>query len=139
MFGLQWLRSVFSGFGQAMVIGRCKMVIVVRKDIQMTPGKIAAQCSHAAVECYRQSAKHSRLQLLSKKWLLYGQPKIILKVYSEKEILDIHQRARSAGLVTAKIADAGHTQVCSGTITAVGIGPALIADIDKITSKLKIL
>ncbi|KAF9499903.1 hypothetical protein BDN71DRAFT_77125 [Pleurotus eryngii] len=34
-------------------MGACKMALVVRKDLGMSAGKVAAQCSHAALACYR--------------------------------------------------------------------------------------
>lgn len=40
-----------------MVSRDVKMVLVVRADCKMEKGKIAAQCSHAAVLAYKQSMK----------------------------------------------------------------------------------
>ncbi|PIK56816.1 putative peptidyl-tRNA hydrolase 2, mitochondrial [Apostichopus japonicus] len=35
--------------------GAYKMVLVVRQDLKMGKGKVAAQCSHAAVGCYKRA------------------------------------------------------------------------------------
>ncbi|UKZ69278.1 uncharacterized protein TrAtP1_010288 [Trichoderma atroviride] len=35
----------------------CKLVLVVRTDLGMTKGKIAAQCSHATLACYKALAR----------------------------------------------------------------------------------
>lgn len=43
------------------------------------------------------------------------------------------------GLHTILITDAGRTQVEPGTVTCVGIGPALASKIDKVTGELKML
>lgn len=41
-----------------------KMVLVVRTDCKMEKGKMAAQCSHAAVLAYKQSMKVGTTLLL---------------------------------------------------------------------------
>ncbi|MFH0863435.1 MAG: peptidyl-tRNA hydrolase Pth2 [Candidatus Altiarchaeota archaeon] len=109
-----------------------KQVIVVRSDLAMGKGKIAAQASHAAVA----TADKSRYKA---DWLSQGQKKTVVKVTGEKELLTILHAARDAGLPTVLIEDAGHTQVEPGTKTCVGIGPAPVEQIDKITGKLKLL
>lgn len=54
-----------------------KMVLVVRNDLKMGKGKVAAQCAHAAVAGYRQAQKHPSIL---KAWENCGQTKITLKV-----------------------------------------------------------
>ena len=109
-----------------------KQVIVVRADLKMGKGKIAAQAAHAAVSAADKSSYKAD-------WLHQGQKKTVVKVTGEKELLSILREARDSGLPTALIEDAGHTQVEPGTKTAVGIGPAPEEEIDKITGKLKLL
>lgn len=59
-----------------------KMVIVVRRDLGMGKGKIAAQCAHAAVDLYRQLSRHGQTQqvqsLLLQQWEANGEPKIVV-------------------------------------------------------------
>ena len=119
--------------------GECKMVIVVRIDIPMGRGKIGAQCAHAALECYRKSTSIGSNQRVCNSWLLFGQPKVVLKISSEKELLSLAQKSRDSGLVTAIIRDAGRTQLEPGTISVLGIGPAPANVVDQITSSLKLL
>jgi peptidyl-tRNA hydrolase, PTH2 family len=109
-----------------------KQVIVVRNDLEMGKGKIAAQVAHAAVS----AADKSRYKA---DWVRQGQQKAVVKVTGEKELLKILGEARDVGLATALIEDAGHTQIEPGTKTCVGIGPAPEDEIDKITGKLKLL
>lgn len=45
----------------------------------------------------------------------------------------------SLGVVAEQIADAGRTQIASGSHTVLGIGPAPKSVIDQITGKLKLL
>lgn len=59
-----------------------KQVFLVRTDISMTKGKIAAQCAHAAVMSFQRSQAAPRLRALAAKWEAVGQPKVVLKVPS---------------------------------------------------------
>ncbi|MEK6907151.1 MAG: aminoacyl-tRNA hydrolase, partial [Nanoarchaeota archaeon] len=65
--------------------------------------------------------------------------KVILKVKDEKELLNFKKLADKYKLVNALIKDAGRTEIPSGTITCLAIGPDEDEKIDKITGKLKIL
>ena len=113
-----------------------KQVIVVRTDIKMSPGKLAAQVAHASVtaafNAYRDKPEWFR------KWWGMGQKKVVLKGGGERELLEIADKARCEGLPVAVIRDAGHTELEPGTLTAVAIGPAPSSLIDKITGRLKL-
>lgn len=111
-----------------------KQVILVRQDLKLPKGKMAAQCAHAAVECVLKSD-----QKIVQSWHREGMGKIILKVSDEKELLRFKNLAEDAGLKTALITDAGHTVVAPGTKTCLGIGPDLADKIDKITGSLKLI
>lgn len=118
---------------------KCKMVIVVRSDLPMGKGKTAAQCAHAALECCRQIFNNKKGHLMFESWLRSGQPKIVVQIPNEKELLTLADKAQRAGLLTAIIKDAGRTQVKAGTVTVVGIGPGSNEAIDSLTSRLKLL
>jgi PTH2 family peptidyl-tRNA hydrolase len=111
-----------------------KQVILVRMDLKLPSGKLAAQCAHAAVECVLKSdeAKVSS-------WRKEGMPKIVLKVADLKELKKYLQLAKDMKVVTAMITDAGHTVVEPGTITCLGIGPDKDQTIDNIVHELKLL
>lgn len=117
----------------------CKMVIVVRSDISMGKGKIGAQCAHAALECYRQTLNNEKKQQMFQSWLRIGQPKIVVKIPNEEELLSLADKAQRIGLITAIIKDAGRTQLKPGTVTVVGIGPGSNELIDSLTSRLRLL
>lgn len=117
----------------------CKMILVVRSDIPMGKGKTAAQCAHAAVECYRQALDNSQYQKIYKSWLLQGQPKVVLKIPNEEGLQSLARNARKAGLIISVIKDAGRTQLQPGTVTALGIGPGPKQVIDELTSNLKLM
>jgi PTH2 family peptidyl-tRNA hydrolase len=116
-----------------------KLVFVVRTDLGIGKGKLASQCAHAAVSCYRKLLSTSPKTL--KLWEQMGQPKIVLKAEEEGEqyLLHLCDKAKALGLVTAIVRDAGRTQVESGTITVLGIGPGKCHLIDQITKHLKLL
>ncbi|XP_054006247.1 peptidyl-tRNA hydrolase 2, mitochondrial [Hylaeus anthracinus] len=117
----------------------CKMIIVVRSDIAMGKGKTAAQCAHAAVECYRIALNNVKHKQVLESWLLSGQPKIVVGVPNEERLLSIARSAHKVGLICAIIKDAGRTQLQPGTISVLGIGPGPKEVIDNITSKLKLV
>lgn len=111
-----------------------KQVILVRKDLGMSKGKIAAQVAHAAMDAASRADK-----TLVSEWRSEGMKKVVLKVANEKELLDYWHLAKAAKLATALIADAGKTQVAAGSKTALGIGPDNDEKIDKVTGNLKVL
>lgn len=112
----------------------CKLVLVVRKDLSMGVGKIAAQCSHASVMAYQKS---SRLMLL--KWALSGQKKIVVSCPNEQALKDIREKAKQHRLLTSTIHDAGHTQVEPNTVTVLAVGPAKEELVDQVTGHLSLL
>lgn len=109
-----------------------KQVILVRSDIKMSKGKIAAQSAHAAVD-----AAFSSNKKLFKNWRNAGMKKIALKVESLEQLQSLIDKAYENDLVTSIIKDAGHTEVKPGTITCGAIGPGPEIQIDKITGELK--
>ncbi|MBN2014506.1 MAG: peptidyl-tRNA hydrolase [Candidatus Altiarchaeota archaeon] len=109
-----------------------KQVIVVRKDLRLSKGKLAAQVAHAAVE----AAEKSKWR---KEWMRDMQKKSVLGCSNLEELMGIYEEAKKTGLPVSLISDAGRTEIPPGTVTCVGIGPAPEEDIDKITGKLKLL
>lgn len=111
------------------------MVLVVRTDLSMGKGKIAAQVAHAAVAAVLQGPHGTVFTT----WLRAGQPKVVLKVTGEAALTDLCARATDAGLPVQVIHDAGRTQVAAGTATCCAIGPAVPADLDPVTAALSLL
>jgi peptidyl-tRNA hydrolase, PTH2 family len=108
-----------------------KQVILVRHDLNLPKGKLAAQAAHAAVEAAFKSD-----QAIVKKWRGQGQKKVVLKVENEEQLLLYFQEAKNIGFAAALVTDAGKTVIAPGTKTAVGIGPDEEETIDKLTGTL---
>lgn len=114
-----------------------KQVIVVRADLKMGKGKIAAQCSHASIMAMENAQRDNPESVEG--WKGEGQMKVVLKVNSERELVELFQKVKNAGLKPALVQDAGHTQTAPGTKTCFGVGPAEDARLDKLTGHLKLL
>ena len=122
------------------------MVFVVRTDLSMTKGKIAAQCGHATLMCYKSVQKHAPSIL--ERWERLGQTKIALKcsggggggggegggeggeggegeggLDGEEELETLAGVAASLGVVARIVRDAGRTQIKAGSATVLGVGP----------------
>lgn len=111
-----------------------KQVIVIRSDLKMSKGKVAAQASHAAVD-----ASHKADKKILTEWKKEGQKKVILKVKSEAELLALEEKCKKLKLVCSLISDAGRTELEPGTITALGIGPDSEEKINKVTGSLPLM
>lgn len=114
-----------------------KQVVVVRSDLKLPKGKMAAQAAHACVESVLLTLKRDKEKVQN--WRQKGMKKIVLKVETEKDLLKIMQEAKDMGLITALITDAGRTIVEPGTRTCIGIGPDKEEEIDQITGQLKMV
>ena len=110
-----------------------KQAIVIRADLKMSKGKLAAQAAHASLDAYKKADSGD-----SESWESEGEKKVVLKVESEKELLEIFMSAKRAKIPCALIRDAGRTELEPGTATCVGIGPAEDEAVDKVCGKLKL-
>jgi len=117
-------------------MGSIKQVIVVRSDLGMGKGKIAAQVGHACV-LGAENVRRSHPDWFDRWW--HGQEKIVLKVDSESALEKIKRAAIDLNLPWSEVTDAGHTQIAPGTFTCLSIGPAPEDLVDKITGDLKLL
>lgn len=114
-----------------------KMTIAVRKDLNMSTGKIAAQVGHGVLNTYKLAVNtHSDYVKL---WENYsGSAKIVLSVNSLKEITELGELAKKENLPFSIITDAGRTEIEPNTITVIAIGPGPSNLIDKVTGKLEL-
>lgn len=133
-----------------------KQMIVIRRDLHMRKGKIAAQAGHACVEAVLMAlAKEERLKdvvisgdYVSLKdsdapesalsaWFEKGVAKICVYVDSEEALLEIDRKAKEAGILSALICDAGMTEFHGEpTYTCLAFEPRFPEDVDPITGEL---
>lgn len=111
-----------------------KQALIVRTDLGMGKGKMAAQAAHGSVMAYLKADPEARAE-----WVETGMKKIVLKTDSEIKLVSIFHKAKKLGLPAALVQDAGHTQIDPGSKTVVGIGPAEESELDKVTGELKLL
>ncbi|KAL0478106.1 peptidyl-tRNA hydrolase [Acrasis kona] len=125
---------------------RCKLVLVVRTDLKMGSGKIAAQCGHATLGAFRDVLRKYRKNKSTKNhldwlksWDESGCAKIAVQVKSLDDMERIYKAAKDAGLPVHKVIDAGKTQIAPNTKTVVAVGPAPESKVNQITGSLKLL
>lgn len=111
-----------------------KQTIVVRTDLGMGTGKLAAQVAHASLQAAEDADSRTRTE-----WNRSGAAKVVLEATSQDQLQTLADRARRSGLPHALVSDAGRTQLEPGTVTALGVGPASEADVDHVTGHLSLL
>lgn len=135
-----------------------KQVIVVRKDLNMRKGKLAAQVAHASMkvildrldgltsydDLFGDYITDWRMMTVNdtplEKWLKGRFTKIVVSVDSEQQLLEVYDKARLRGIICALITDAGLTEFNGvPTNTCCAIGPDYPEIIDTITGDLKLL
>ncbi|MFW6226237.1 MAG: aminoacyl-tRNA hydrolase [bacterium] len=131
-----------------------KQVIVVRKDLNMRKGKIAAQVAHAAMKVFLDRGrlhpasdphKYAVLEILDitqemAEWVDGAFTKIVVGVNSEQEIYDLANKAKQENIPYAIIIDNGFTEFSGNkTTTCIAIGPDNSEKINKITGDLELI
>ena len=115
------------------MIDSLKQVIIVRSDLELSKGKVAAQVAHASVGAVLKS-KHDIVD----KWHEQGMTKIVVEVSKKTELENIIATANKNGLVAVIVEDDGLTELSSRTLTCGAIGPGISTEIDLITGNLKL-
>lgn len=116
------------------MVEEIKMVVIVRKDLDLGKGKMAAQAAHAAVTATLYAMKHEKR--LFRKWIDGGQKKVVLRAENLNILHRYKGAIESAGIKTFMITDAGLTQIPPGTVTCLGTIPVESSLVDPITGDL---
>jgi peptidyl-tRNA hydrolase len=118
-----------------------KMVFLVRLDLKMGAGKIAAQVAHAAIGLYddiMNGDDEYHIEALNY-WNTFGAKKIVLKCDNYETMKQVAIQAKQSQLPFILISDAGHTQIPAGSVTVLGIGPDSSEKINKLTGNFKLM
>jgi PTH2 family peptidyl-tRNA hydrolase len=121
---------------------KVKQVIVMRKDLNMSKGKMVTQGAHASIAFLTHLVRgyNGESLLLSKaekEWVHGIFFKVCVGVNDEKELLDIGYNAVAKGLSVKYIEETGGFD--KPTLTCLAIGPDYSSIIDPITKHLKLL
>lgn len=128
-----------------------KQYLIVRKDLKMPAGKLAAQAAHASLGALLKSSKVwvegneikgykiDYNNPILKGWLEGSFAKVCLEVNSKEELDKYFEIAQKNHIPCAYIIDNG-TTVFNGvaTPTCIGVGPARSEDIEPLFKELKL-
>lgn len=135
---------------------KAKMMIVMRRDLKMRKGKIAAQAGHACVDAVLQALKRedrlNDLEMSSDgmilkdidkqssplcEWFKSGCTKVCVYVDSEEDLLKIAEKAEVRGIIAAVITDWGLTEFHGEhTKTCLALEPLSAEVADELTGNL---
>lgn len=122
-----------------------KQIIIVPTDLNMSPGKVAAQVAHASVQNVVHMLESNNHKWLSwiYTWLNEGYTKIVLQttVKERDSIYNIIKNGNhlsSLDLPVSLIEDLGFTELEPYTKTTLAIGPAPADLIDDFTKELSL-
>ena len=133
-----------------------KMMIVMRRDLKMRKGKIAAQAGHACIDAVLQALqKEGRMNDLETsadgmmlntadkpssplvEWFNNGCTKVCVYVDSEEALLEIAEKAEARGIIAAVITDWGLTEFHGEhTKTCLALEPLPAEIADELTGEL---
>lgn len=132
-----------------------KQTIVVRKDLKMRKGKIAAQAAHASMKVFFDRMEETEMESESgdilkgyvfpatdemRAWIDGMFTKIVVGCNSEQEIFDLELKAQRLGVPCAVIVDNGLTEFHGEkTVTCIALGPADAETLEELTSQFPLL
>jgi PTH2 family peptidyl-tRNA hydrolase len=121
-----------------------KQYIIVRTDLEMSPGKIGAQCAHASMKVFFDKfikKDESTYEItLTEEEILWKDglfTKITKRVRNEAELLKIYEKAKLLGLNVSLIKDMALTELKEPAYTAIAIGPNYIDKCEPVVKRLQ--
>lgn len=129
-----------------------KQYIIIREDLGMSTGKIAAQASHSSMKVFFDKFEETEVENddgeFKKAFLFTPTPeeklwinglftKIVKKVKNEYQLLKAYEKAKELGLNCSLIKDAGLTELKGENYTAIAIGPNYIDKCEPVVKKIR--
>jgi peptidyl-tRNA hydrolase, PTH2 family len=114
-----------------------KMWLAVRCDLNMPPGKLAAQAGHAFSSALL-SAFQSDPDCV-RRYQAHAMPKVVVGVRNEANLQRVAEEARRAGIPSYLVLDAGRTVFAEPTHTVCAIGPCYRSDLPTFVKRLRLL
>lgn len=136
-------------------VRKVKQYIIIRTDLPMNVGKLAAQAGHAVMKVFFD--KFEDTQIIEKEgedkidafiykpsveeryWIKNKFTKITKKVKNENQLLKVYEKAREAGLNVSLIKDAGLYGLEGENYTCIAVGPNYVEDCEPVVGKLRLL
>jgi len=134
-----------------------KQYIIVRRDLGMNAGKLAAQAGHACMKVFFDKMSSEPVisphpgqnevfmrysfdaNLEETIWIEGKFTKITKGVKSEAKLMDVYNKAKEAGLNVSLIKDAGIFGLEGENYTVVAVGPNYVDKCEPIVGKLRLL
>lgn len=124
-----------------------KQLIIIRKDLGMNKGKLAAQAAHASMAAVLSVSERNEERIVIDynrypiigEWFKGSFAKVALAVHSEAELEQCYAIAKENGFPCAYIVDNG-TTVFNGvkTPTCIGVGPVESEKLDALFGHLRL-
>ncbi|XP_022204981.2 peptidyl-tRNA hydrolase 2, mitochondrial [Nilaparvata lugens] len=113
----------------------CHIALIINSSLKMGKGKVAAQCGHSVVSLMKQARKSN--EVLYEKCVSGACQLQLFSVESSDDFNRLRQMATGCSLPSYVVADAGRTQIASGSLTVLGVGPASAESINHFVTGLK--
>lgn len=110
-------------------IFKYKQIIVIRKDVEMSPAKLAVQVAHGAIESYQRTDSCIRDE-----WYEEGMRKVVLMVKSLEDLQSLNKNVPHGTFII----DFGLTELEPNTITGITFNILNVAEVPKPLKKLSL-
>ena len=112
-----------------------KMWLVVRKDLEIPPGKLAAQAGHGFLSAYLEALTKN---IDTNSYITHSQPKIVVSCKNELALSRSFAECVDLKLPCCLVIDEGRTVFFEPTKTVMAVGPCKFDELPKYVQKLQL-